>query len=125
MPVDVAKLVAVKAEEWQRRASKVMSQAKPQLDVVRELFEEGQELGYEESIQGVCVCHVFLACIFIFIGLVAVRFAFFPLRRCSVFSCGISSVLLPLLRCVLFWVGVRPSSSFFLCFVDRSAVVLS
>lgn len=51
--MDVAKLVAVKAEEWQRRASKVMSQAKPQLDVVRELFEEGRELGYEESMQGV------------------------------------------------------------------------
>lgn len=41
-------LVAVKAEEWQRRASKVMGQAKPQLEVVRELFHEGQELGYEE-----------------------------------------------------------------------------
>lgn len=47
------KLVAVKAEEWQRRAFKVMGQAKPQLDVVRELFEEGRELGYEELAQGV------------------------------------------------------------------------
>lgn len=44
------KLVEVKEEEWQRRTSKVMSQAKPQLDVVRELFDEGRELGYEEVI---------------------------------------------------------------------------
>ncbi|CAN0081555.1 unnamed protein product, partial [Ectocarpus fasciculatus] len=42
-------LVAVKAEEWQRRASKIMNQAKPQLEVVRELFHEGRELGYELS----------------------------------------------------------------------------
>ncbi|CAM9170262.1 unnamed protein product, partial [Ectocarpus sp. 12 AP-2014] len=45
-------LVAVKAEEWQRRASKVMNQAKPQLEVVRELFHEGRELGYEVSDEG-------------------------------------------------------------------------
>ncbi|CAM9246781.1 unnamed protein product [Ectocarpus sp. 6 AP-2014] len=45
-------LVAVKAEEWQRRASKVMNQAKPQLEVVRELFHEGRELGYELSGEG-------------------------------------------------------------------------
>ncbi|CAM9344738.1 unnamed protein product, partial [Ectocarpus sp. 4 AP-2014] len=45
-------LVAVKAEEWQRRASKVMNQAKPQLEVVRELFHEGRELGYELSDEG-------------------------------------------------------------------------
>lgn len=67
--------MAVKAEEWQRRASKVMSQAKPQLDVVRELFEEGQELGYEESIQSVfrrylaaafAACFAFPSCHFPF-----------------------------------------------------------
>lgn len=69
MPVDVEKLVAVKAEEWQRRTSKVMSQARPHLDVVRELFEEGQELGYEELIQGVWG--------FYFLGIgVTVHFAF-------------------------------------------------
>lgn len=44
------KLVEVKEEEWQRRTSKIMGQAKPQLDVVRELFHEGRELGYEEVI---------------------------------------------------------------------------
>lgn len=63
LPVDVPKLVAVKAEEWQRRVSKVMSQAKPQLDVVRELFEEGQELGYEELIQGALLLALVLPCV--------------------------------------------------------------
>ncbi|CAB1102142.1 unnamed protein product [Ectocarpus sp. CCAP 1310/34] len=36
----------------ERRASKVMNQAKPQLEVVRELFHEGRELGYELSDKG-------------------------------------------------------------------------
>lgn len=42
-------LVAVKADEWRRRTSKVMGQAKPQLGLVRELFNEGRDLGLEET----------------------------------------------------------------------------
>lgn len=40
-------LVAVKADEWRQRAAKVMSQARPQLEVVRQLFRDGQDLGFE------------------------------------------------------------------------------
>lgn len=72
-----AKLVAVKAEEWQRRAAKVMSQAKPQLGVVRELFEEGRELGYEELIiPGAC-----LRCL-LFLAWALPRFCLAPLCKC-------------------------------------------
>lgn len=42
--------MAVKEEEWQRRTSKVMNQARPQLGVVRGLFDEGRELGYEQVV---------------------------------------------------------------------------
>lgn len=45
-------LVTVKADDWRKRTCKVMSQAKPQLDVVRELFHEGRELGFEERGEG-------------------------------------------------------------------------
>lgn len=41
-------VVAVKADEWRQRTAKVMGQARPQLEVVRELFHEGRELGFEE-----------------------------------------------------------------------------
>ena len=44
--VFLVKVVTVKADEWRQRTSKVMGQAKPQLEVVRELFHEGQNLGF-------------------------------------------------------------------------------
>lgn len=43
------KPVKLKAKLWRERTSKVMGQAKPQLEVVRELFKEGRELGLEET----------------------------------------------------------------------------
>lgn len=44
----VVQLVTVKADDWRKRSGKVMSQARPQLEVVRQLFHEGRELGFEE-----------------------------------------------------------------------------
>lgn len=44
----IAQLVAVKADEWRRKALKVMGQTNPKLEVVRELFHEGRALGFED-----------------------------------------------------------------------------
>ena len=41
--------MAVKADEWRRRSLKVMGQAKPQLALVRELFNEGRDLDFQEE----------------------------------------------------------------------------
>lgn len=44
-----AQLVAVRADEWQQKTMKVLSQANPKLDVVRELVLEGRELGFQDT----------------------------------------------------------------------------
>lgn len=49
VPVACCQPVKVKAKLWQERTSKVMSQAKPQLELVQKLFREGRELGLEEN----------------------------------------------------------------------------
>eukprot|EP00904_Undaria_pinnatifida_P009167 jgi/Undpi1/5380/HiC_scaffold_2.g00661.m1 len=50
-------LVAVKADEWRRRSLKVMGQAKPQLALVRELFNEGRDLDFQEEGEDGGVCY--------------------------------------------------------------------
>lgn len=41
--------MASKADEWQLKTVKLLSQATPKLEVVRELFLEGQELGFQNA----------------------------------------------------------------------------
>lgn len=43
---ELAKVVTVEADKWRKRTIKVLNQAKPQLEEVRELYHEGQKLGF-------------------------------------------------------------------------------
>lgn len=64
LPCHTMQLVAVKADEWQDRTSKVMNQPRPQLEVVRELYNEGRNLGFEKVGETYTYLFSFCACTF-------------------------------------------------------------
>lgn len=44
--VELAQVVTVETDKWRKRTTKVLNQAKPQLEEARELYREGQKRGF-------------------------------------------------------------------------------